>query len=124
MLLLQWCPPSPCPPLFLSSQEQLSHERSLYSHLEYEYHAAQRNLNEVTRTLHVREAELHHKEHSLAQHQGMVRVSCGRACQLGRGWGVGASSLGLVGWVWCRVEESCGVACNVCCRKAMLGHSR
>lgn len=42
------------PPL----QEQLRHEKSLYSHLEYEYHATQRNLREVQSNLHLKEVEL------------------------------------------------------------------
>ncbi|KAJ9534997.1 hypothetical protein QJQ45_029643 [Haematococcus lacustris] len=47
------------------SQEMIAHEKSLYSHLDYEYRAAQNGLHDVTRRLHAKEAELLEKANQL-----------------------------------------------------------
>ncbi|GFH27267.1 uncharacterized protein HaLaN_25563 [Haematococcus lacustris] len=46
-------------------QEMIAHEKSLYSHLDYEYRAAQNGLHDVTRRLHGKEAELLEKANHL-----------------------------------------------------------
>ncbi|GFH06230.1 uncharacterized protein HaLaN_00826 [Haematococcus lacustris] len=46
-------------------QEMIAHEKSLYSHLDYEYRAAQNGLHDVTRRLHAKEAELLEKANHL-----------------------------------------------------------
>lgn len=48
-------------------QNQLHHEKSVYRHLEHEYHVQQRNVQDLTRNLQSKDVELQHKEQYTAQ---------------------------------------------------------
>ena len=54
-------------------QDQLGHEKSLYNHLEYEFHAVQRAHGDLQRSLRSREAELSQVSAGLRQLLRAVR---------------------------------------------------